>query len=328
MSLTVYWSLPGFEKELRFELGHSQPSRKGALPPEIEVWGDDVAFASPAPIEGREPIWVADVWYECEALEIPSISQAASMLRQRGARWYPRFFEKQRRTALIQEQLPRIGGGPVNFLSPLPVTDFGVWTLKSDHELICSRLSRSRAPNGEIEFVEASQAPSRAYLKLWELFTVHRFFPPADAVCLDLGSCPGGWTWVLSEMGREVISVDRSPLAPVLHNRKNVRFRSGNAFALQPHDFPEVKWLFSDLICFPEKLLQLVENWILKGNCDSMACTIKFRGETDFATLEKFRAIPGSQTMHLHHNRHELTWIWRRDGTTPSPWRTAYSNKS
>ena len=30
---------------------------------------------------------------------------------------------------------------------------------------------------------------------------------------------------------------------------------------------------------------------------------------TDFAAMRDFAAIPGSRLMHLHHNKHELTWV-------------------
>jgi 23S rRNA (cytidine2498-2'-O)-methyltransferase len=38
-------------------------------------------------------------------------------------------------------------------------------------------------------------------------------------------------------------------------------------------------------------------------------CTLKFQGPTDHETARRFAAIPGSRLMHLHHNKHELTWI-------------------
>ena len=38
-------------------------------------------------------------------------------------------------------------------------------------------------------------------------------------------------------------------------------------------------------------------------------CTLKFQGDTDFAVMQRFAAVPGSRLVHLHHNKHELTWI-------------------
>ena len=45
------------------------------------------------------------------------------------------------------------------------------------------------------------------------------------------------------------------------------------------------------------------------GTCRRFVCTLKFQGETDYATAARFAAIPGSVLRHLYHNKHELTWI-------------------
>jgi 23S rRNA (cytidine2498-2'-O)-methyltransferase len=37
--------------------------------------------------------------------------------------------------------------------------------------------------------------------------------------------------------------------------------------------------------------------------------TIKLQGATDHDVTRRFAAIPGSRLLHLHHNKHELTWI-------------------
>jgi 23S rRNA (cytidine2498-2'-O)-methyltransferase len=38
-------------------------------------------------------------------------------------------------------------------------------------------------------------------------------------------------------------------------------------------------------------------------------CTVKFQGATDFDAMQAFAAIPGSRLLHLHNNKHELTWV-------------------
>jgi 23S rRNA (cytidine2498-2'-O)-methyltransferase len=62
-------------------------------------------------------------------------------------------------------------------------------------------------------------------------------------------------------------------------------------------------------VCYPARLLALVERWLAAGTCRRFVCTIKFQGETDHATASRFAAIPGSRLHHLFHNKHELTWI-------------------
>nr|MDP9196734.1 hypothetical protein [Pseudomonadota bacterium] len=76
-----------------------------------------------------------------------------------------------------------------------------------------------------------------------------------------------------------------------------------------PEDVGPVDWFCSDVICYPERLLRLVQTWRDSGLVRNFVCTIKFQGPTDHATARAFAAIPGSRLMHLHHNKHELTWI-------------------
>ena len=65
----------------------------------------------------------------------------------------------------------------------------------------------------------AAAPPNRAYLKLWEALTLAANMPDGrmprpGELCLDLGSSPGGWSWVLQKLGARVISVDKAPLDP------------------------------------------------------------------------------------------------------------------
>ena len=85
--------------------------------------------------------------------------------------------------------------------------------------------------------------------------------------------------------------------------------RRESAFGLDPRSVGPVDWLCSDIVCYPERLLGLVERWMAAGQVRRFICTIKFQGATDFATQKRFAAIPGSRLLHLHHNKHELTWI-------------------
>jgi 23S rRNA (cytidine2498-2'-O)-methyltransferase len=163
--------------------------------------------------------------------------------------------------------------------------------------------------NGEVRFVEDTEGPpSRAYLKLWETFTLTRAWPKAGEKVLDLGSAPGGWSFVLAELGADVLSVDKAPLDERVARRPNVTHRRMSAFALDPAEVGPVDWLFSDVICYPERLLKLVRRWMEAG-VERFVCTLKFQGETDHATAERFAEIEGGRLMHLSHNRHELTFV-------------------
>jgi 23S rRNA (cytidine2498-2'-O)-methyltransferase len=114
---------------------------------------------------------------------------------------------------------------------------------------------------------------------------------------------------VLGKLGARVLAIDKAPLDPSVLALPGVEQRQESAFALAPRDVGPVDWLFSDVICYPARLFALVEKFLAAGTVKNFVCTIKFQGETDFATQARFAAIPGSRLMHLHVNKHELTWV-------------------
>ena len=81
------------------------------------------------------------------------------------------------------------------------------------------------------------------------------------------------------------------------------------AFGLEPASVGAVDWLFSDVICYPARLFRLVERWRASGLVKNFVCTIKFQGETDHETAAAFAALPGAEVLHLHNNKHELTFM-------------------
>lgn len=257
----------------------------------------------------RPVAWVANVWHDPVFLDIASIGDAANKLRAIQRNWALYSLEHHRRATLIAERLPKVSAKPLQFGTPAPTAPLGSWTLIEPNKLLASARCSSAFPNGEANFVEDKTAPSRAYLKLWETFTLLGERPAPGAFCLDLGSSPGGWTWVLQKLGARVLSVDKAPLDPSVARLPNVEERRESAFGLDPRSLGRVDWLFSDVICYPERLLNLVRNWIEKGDVGRFVCTIKFQGATDFATMREFAAIPGSRLLHLHANKHELTWV-------------------
>jgi 23S rRNA (cytidine2498-2'-O)-methyltransferase len=253
--------------------------------------------------------WSQNEWLQPQRADIKSIGDAVKILKAQGKLWAPYFFKLHRRGSLIQDQLPKIKNIEQKFLAPLPSRELGAWALEDETTLWFSPTTTSPFPCGELEFQENKEAPSRAYLKLWEFFTRTGHRPQKGEKCLDLGSSPGGWTWVLAELGAEVISVDKAPLDPKLRGRAEIHSLKKDAFALKPADIGPVDWLFSDLICYPERLLALVKEWRQSGLVKNMCCTIKFQGETDFETLQKFSELPDSRILHLCCNKHELTWF-------------------
>ncbi|MGA8551785.1 MAG: SAM-dependent methyltransferase, partial [Stellaceae bacterium] len=202
-----------------------------------------------------------------------------------------------------------VSAKPLVFGAPAPAAPLGSWTLLDGGTVLASPNCTSPFPNGEIRFVEdRAGPPSRAYLKLWEALTLIGQRPGPGQRCLDLGASPGGWSWALQRMGAQVISVDKAPLDPVIADMPGIEHRLESAFALDPQAIGRLDWLFCDVVCYPARLLAMVERWLAAGTCRRFVCTIKFQGETDRETAGRFAAIPGSELRHLFRNKHELTW--------------------
>jgi 23S rRNA (cytidine2498-2'-O)-methyltransferase len=102
--------------------------------------------------------------------------------------------------------------------------------------------------------------------------------------------------------------VDKAPLDPRVASMPGVTMRAESAFALDPAKEPPVDWLFSDVICYPARLLALVRRWIAAGTARNLVCTVKFQGATDHETAAAFAAIEGAVLFHGAHNKHELTF--------------------
>lgn len=263
-----------------------------------------------APGPRRPAAWAANVWLDPVRVPVASINEAARALRAIQRNWALYAFHFHRRAALIESKLPRVKADPSPFPAPHPRHPVGSWTLLDEHTVLAAPRCSCPFPNGALSFVEnRTDPPSRAYLKLWELFSRLGTMPQPGERCLDLGASPGGWTWVLQQCGARVIAVDKAPLAPSIAALPGVEYRAESAFAVDPRNADPVDWLFSDVICYPKRLLKLVERWIDLGSCPNLVCTVKFQGPTDAGMVRAFADIPGSQLLHLHHNRHELTWF-------------------
>lgn len=295
-ALTGYLAPEGYVEELLTELGASTSDVLGRL------------VLAPGP--PRPAAWVANLWLEPRRFRIASIGDGVRKLRAIQRNWALYSHAHHRRAALIAEQLPKVSAKPLAFGMPAPTAPLGSWTLLDADWLLAAPRCSSPFPNGEVTFVEDRTAPpSRAYLKLWELFTLIGERPLPGEVCLDLGSSPGGWTWVLQSLGARVISVDKAPLEPRIAALPGVEFRRQSAFAIEPNSVGGINWVFSDVVSYPSRLLALVERWLSAGVACRFVCTLKFQGPTDYETARRFASIPGSRLLHLHHNKHELTWI-------------------
>ncbi|MBK1699081.1 hypothetical protein CKO21_17695 [Rhodovibrio salinarum] len=307
--LVGYIPAVGFEAELERELARAGVRLRG--------WhGDRLLLADPPAVD---PAWAEDVWVDARELPVPSIKQAARTLKALQRNWALLTPPAQvRRANLIAQQLPHVSMKPLAFPDRPPSASLGGWTLLDADRMLASPTTRSPFPHGQARFVEDRETPpNRAYLKLWEALSLLDDRPGPGDLCLDLGAAPGGWTWVLASLGARVVAVDKAELAPQVAAMPGVESRRDSAFALDPKVDGPVDWVCSDVVCYPQRLYRLITRWLDAGAARNFVCTVKFQGETDVAAMDAFAALPGSRLMHLHHNKHELTWVslasWRED---------------
>lgn len=297
---TGYLAVHNFEKELEKEL---------------EIKGLKIALKKDRLylIEGDHPamIWAQVTAFRLQSIEIESIKDGARKLKGLGRNWGLFTVDFHRRANLIQDELPHFNKKNIDFRSPVPNAPMGFWTLWEQNQIFATQETSSSYPIGEMTFNEDKvMPPSRAYLKLWEFFTVYAPEAIEKGTAIDVGSCPGGWTWVLRTLDfKNVISVDKAPIEKRIMDLGNIEFRQESAFGLDPNNFDEIDWFCSDIICYPERLLNLVKRFLESGKVNNFVCTIKYQAETDWENTLKFLEIPGSKIVHLHHNKHEVTWF-------------------
>jgi len=257
--------------------------------------------------DGFEPAWAQGVWRDVQTLEISSITDAQAKLQSIFPTW--RYYGDQfhRRGELIAEKLNVIleteqyhfTRGVVKKMPP-------VFTLVEPNLILYSHRTSRPSLNGAMSFKENKSPPSRAYLKLWEALTLLGDWPNKTSQVVDLGSSPGSWSWALAKLGASVLSIDRSTLDPLLSTFSNVHFQTGDAFSLEPE---KKDWVFSDVICYPDKLFKYMKEWLESGHCNKFVCSIKFAGKPDYEIIHQFRQLPHSRVLHMTHNKNEVTWL-------------------
>lgn len=288
MKRTGYFAPVGLEEQLKSELK------------EIEAQYGRLIVAKGEP---QETHWAQNIWYDLEEISFSSLSDAAKKLRSLQKLWsfYPHQFA--RKGALISEKLPYFSPKPIEFPEPAPQSPLGAWLLLDEKTLLAAPRTSSPFAQGEVSFKETKVPPGRAYLKLWEALTRLGKRPKPGDTCLEIGASPGSWTWALLELGAEVIAIDRAPLAIPPHPR--LTFIQGNAFTFETQK--PLDWIFSDVICYPEKLFE----WVLRMKTlhpnARFVCTLKFQGQEDYGWIKPFSEI--GRVLHLFHNKHELTWF-------------------
>lgn len=301
---------PSFDVIIPF-LKHEQELKNELLLLGINVLSENHHYLKVSPLK-QKPIWAQEWLPNCQSLPFDNKSAAIKILKaQKNLGVFLPSPANNKLSAAIKKELRELKLKRINFTVPSPFNfKYFVWTLHSENELIICEKPSSQFPLGWHEFNEDKKfPPNRAYLKLWEVLALNHIQLSPDDITLDVGSCPGGWTWVLSQYSQKVYSIDKAPLDSKIAKLANVHYQSHDAFTIEPQDYADCTWLFSDIICTPQRLLELVHKWQAESAVKNFVCTIKFKGLCDFDILKEFNNIEHSSIIHLYQNKNEVTWI-------------------
>ncbi len=180
---------------------------------------------------------------------------------------------------------------------------------------------------GILRLRSPSDAPSRSTLKLDEAFRVllsdkqkEQQFSGTHAV--DLGACPGGWTYQLVRRGMFVQAVDNGAMAPELMASGQVQHFAEDGFKYKPKK-KNVEWLVCDMIEKPHRVAELMAQWFLNKWCHQAIFNLKLpmkqRYHCVLECLEIIDDILREKSMkyqckvkQLYHDRDEVTvYLWR-----------------
>jgi len=168
-----------------------------------------------------------------------------------------------------------------------------------------------------------SEAPSRSTLKLDEAIQVfltaeeqeQRLHSGMRAV--DLGACPGGWTYQLVRRGLFVTAIDNGAMAQSLMDSGQVTHYTVDGFKYEP-ERKNIDWLVCDMIEKPKRVAKLMAQWLINGWCKEAIFNLKLpmkkryqEASEDIKILTNMLEREGLQyelqAKQLYHDREEIT---------------------
>ncbi|OOF46824.1 23S rRNA (cytidine(2498)-2'-O)-methyltransferase RlmM [Rodentibacter trehalosifermentans] len=169
-----------------------------------------------------------------------------------------------------------------------------------------------------------SDAPSRSTLKLEE--AILTFIPRKEEskrlnenmIAVDLGACPGGWSYQLVKRGLFVYAVDHGKMAESLHETGRIEHCAEDGFKFQPPKRKKVDWLVCDMVEQPGRITNLIAKWLVNGWCRETIFNLKLpmkkRYQEVRQCLENLTEMLNKQhftfeiwAKHLYHDREEIT---------------------
>ncbi|BFU60064.1 MULTISPECIES: 23S rRNA (cytidine(2498)-2'-O)-methyltransferase RlmM [Rodentibacter] len=169
-----------------------------------------------------------------------------------------------------------------------------------------------------------SEAPSRSTLKLEE--AILTFIPRKEEskrlnenmVAVDLGACPGGWTYQLVKRGLFVYAVDHGKMAASLHDTGRIEHCAEDGFKFHPPKRKRIDWLVCDMVEQPNRIANLIGKWLVNGWCRETIFNLKLpmkkRYQEVTQCLEMLSDKLAKNNLHfdiqakqLYHDREEIT---------------------
>ncbi|MFM2482481.1 23S rRNA (cytidine(2498)-2'-O)-methyltransferase RlmM [Celerinatantimonas sp. YJH-8] len=178
-------------------------------------------------------------------------------------------------------------------------------------------------PMGILRLKQPSVAPSRSTLKLDEAFAVllnederARYIQPGQHA-VDLGACPGGWSYQLIRRSMYVDAIDNGPMAEHLMESGQLTHYREDGFKFVPSR-KNVSWLVCDMVEKPSRVTRLMLKWLLSGWCKYAIFNLKLPMKKRFAEVQQDLSLLReelSQTGYrfevrakqLYHDREEIT---------------------
>lgn len=186
----------------------------------------------------------------------------------------------------------------------------------------------ARWPMGIPRLKFPHQAPSRSTLKLEEAFlsfldeSEREHLLHTGMTAVDLGACPGGWTWQLVRRHLRVIAVDNGTMAESVMDTGLVTHLRVDGFRYTPES--PVDWMVCDIVEQPIRIADLVARWVERGWCRYTIFNLKLPMKKRYLEYQRCLALIDERlraagigyhvrAKQLYHDREEITVFLARD---------------
>jgi len=134
---------------------------------------------------------------------------------------------------------------------------------------------------------------------------------------VDLGACPGGWTYQLVRRGMFVSAIDNGPMNESLMETGQVKHFREDGFKYRPEK-RNITWLVCDMVEKPTKVTNLMIDWAVNAYAKELIFNLKLpmkkRFDSVYECLKMIREEMAKygisyelQAKHLYHDREEIT---------------------